>query len=317
MAAVMIASGSPPAKNHQTFDVVAELSNISGPVMRLQDRERVVADAALGQAGRLRNLLLEIFDQFRDILAPLGERRHPNRNDGKPVKQVLAELAGRDLLFEIARGRGDDADIDRDLGAAIDALEGLFHENAQNLALRLARHVGDFVDEQAPGMRLLQRADLGLLAAIRLLDAEQLGLHALRRDRGGVDDDERAGRSVRENVNGARREFLAGPGRADDQDAAVGRRDFLDRLAQMIERDRMTDQAGRQRRELLELLHFAPQSQIFEGALGDQDEAVGLERLLDEVVGPLLDGGHRGFDVAVTGNHHDRKLGVLALDRRQ
>ena len=79
----------------------------------------------------------------------------------------------------------------------------------------------------------------------------------------------------------------------------------------------MADQAGRQRRELLELLHFAPQSQIFEGALGDQDEAVGLERLLDEVVGPLLDGGHRGFDVAVTGNHHDRKLGVLALDRRQ
>ena len=45
--------------------------------MRLQDRERVVADAALGQAGRLRNLLLEIFDQFRNILAPLGQRRHP------------------------------------------------------------------------------------------------------------------------------------------------------------------------------------------------------------------------------------------------
>ena len=77
---------------------------------------------------------------------------------------------------------------------AADALEGLVDQHAQDLVLRLARHVGDLVDEQRAAMRFLERADLALLRAVRGLDAEQLDLHALRRDGGGVDDDERPAR---------------------------------------------------------------------------------------------------------------------------
>ena len=95
------------------------------------------------------------------------------------------------------------------MGAA-DALEGLVDENAQDLALRLPRHVGDLVDEQRAEMGLLERADLALLAAVRLLDAEQLDLHPLRRDGGGVDDDEGRGRAVGQRMDGARGQLLAG-----------------------------------------------------------------------------------------------------------
>ena len=45
------------------------------------------------------------------------------------------------------------------------------------------------------------------------------------------------------------------------------------------------------------------------------NQPVGLERLLDEIVGALLDRGDRGLDRAVAGDHHDRQIGLLALER--
>ncbi len=65
---------------------------------------------------------------------------------------------------EIAAGRGDDAHIDMHAWRAADALEVLVDEHAQDLALRLARHVGDFVEIERAAMRLLERADLARCA---------------------------------------------------------------------------------------------------------------------------------------------------------
>ncbi len=52
-------------------------------------------------------------------------------------------------------------------------------------------------------------------------------------------------------------------------------------------------------------------------ALGDEDQPVGVERLLDEVVGALLDGRHRRLDGAVAGDHHHRHFRVVLLDQLQ
>jgi len=48
-------------------------------------------------------------------------------------------------------------------------------------------------------------------------------------------------------------------------------------------------------------------------ALDDKDEPVGLEGLLDKVIGADLDGGDGGFDVAVAGDHHHRHARMLLL----
>ena len=45
-----------------------------------------------------------------------------------------------------------------------------------------------------------------------------------------------------------------------------------------------------------------------------QHQPVGLERLLDVVVGAALDGGDGGLDVAVTGDDHHRQVRVRLLD---
>ena len=309
MLALSTASGIAAGQNHQPLDIVAQLAHVARPVVRLQHRHGVLADAPLGQAGRLRNLVHEIVDQVGDVLAPLGQRRHADRHHRQAVIEVLAEFSVGDLRFEIARGRGDDAHVDRDLGAAADALEGLIDQHAQDLVLRLARHIGDVVDEQRAAMRLFQRAELAPVRAVGLIDAEQFDFHALRRDRGGIDDDE--------GTAGARRQLDGWCARRAPCRSRTGptmrMRLLVGATLSMVWRNcsiaaRVPDQRRRQRRQLLELLDLALEPRGLQRAVGDQHQPVGLERLLDEIVGAALDGGDRGFDVAVAGDHHHRQL---------
>ena len=51
-----------------------------------------------------------------------------------------------------------------------------------------------------------------------------------------------------------------------------------------------------------------------DGALGDQQQPVGFERLLDELVGADLDRRHRRLDGAVAADHHHRQARQLAAD---
>ena len=66
--------------------------------------------------------------------------------------------------------------------------------------------------------------------------------------------------------------------------------------------------------ERLEVPDLAPEARGFQRAVGDQHKAVGLERLLNEIVGAPLYCRDGGFDVAVAGNHHHRHFRVLLLD---
>ncbi len=136
--------------------------------------------------------------------------------------EILPEPAFRDLLFQIARGRGNDSDVDIDLGGAALALERLIDQYAQDLVLGFARHVADFIDKKRAAVGFFQRTRLARMLAIGLFDPEQFDLHALRRNRRGVDHDKRSLRAARGVVQRARRQFLARAGGPDDQDAAIG-----------------------------------------------------------------------------------------------
>ena len=61
--------------------------------------------------------------------------------------EIFPEPPGSNLLFEIARGRGNDAHVDMHFGSAAGTLEGLIDQDPQDLVLGLARHVADFIDE--------------------------------------------------------------------------------------------------------------------------------------------------------------------------
>ena len=143
------------------------------------------------------------------------------------MKQVLAKPPFGDRLGEVATGRRNDPHVDMHARRAADALEILVDQHAQDFGLRFARHVGDFVEIERAAVRLFERADAA--GAIRPgLDAEQLRLHALRRHRRRVDDDERAVGPRRMLVDEPRGQFLAGAGRAGDQHPRIGGAELVD-----------------------------------------------------------------------------------------
>ena len=76
----------------------------------------------------------------------------------------------------------------------------------------------------------------------------------------------------------------------------------------------MADQRRGKRAKLFELLDLPLEPRVLQRAFGDQQQPVGLERLLDEVIGAALDRRNRGLDVAVAGNHHDRQFGMVLLE---
>ena len=166
--------------------------------------------------------------------------------------------------------------------------------------------VPPWASSSAPGLRAC--------SPLALLDPEQFDFHPLRRDRRGVDDDERPLGTARGMMQRPRRQFLARTGRTDDQDAAVGLGGPVDGLAQLVHAGRAPGQNARRRSQLLEFFHFALEPRGFQRPGRHQDQPVRLERLFDEVIGAALDRRDRGFDVAVAGNHHHGQVGVVLLD---
>ena len=227
--------------------------------------------------------------------------------------KILAEGAAGDFLFEIAGGRGENAHVHLHAGGTAKAGEGLVHQHPQDLALRLARHVGHFIEIERAAMRLFQSANLAQVAAF-VLDAEELLFHAVGGDGCGVDGDERPLGARRQLMHLPRRQFLACARGAGNQNAAVGAGDPLDGLAQLVDGRRFADEAGRIAAALFQVPDLALQHGGFQRALRDQQQPVGLERLLDIVIGAALDGGNGGFHIAVAGNDDDRQILVLGLD---
>ena len=162
-------------------------------------------------------------------------------------------------------------------------------------------------------MGLFQRAGLTCVLTIGL-DAEQFDFHALRRNRRRVDHDERSVGTAGGIVECARGQFLACTRRPHDQNSAVRLGRAVDGLPQLVHAGRAARHDAGSRRQLLEFLDFALQARGFQRACGNQDQPIGLEGLFDKVISATFDGRDGGFDVAVAGNHHDREIGVVALD---
>ncbi len=249
----------------------------------------------------------------RDVLAPVAQRRHLDRHDVEPIEQILAEAAGADLAGKVAVRRRDDADIDLDPARPADPLEGLLLQRADDLALGLERHVGDLVEKQGAAMRALEGADLARRAIDAVLGAEQLDLEPLRPHRRAIERHERPLRAPRAQMQQPPDDLLAGAGRSGDQHPAAGRRRLVDLLAQLVGERRDPDQVDVAAGAQLELLVLAAQLGRLDGALDDEQQPVGFERLLDEIVGADLDRLDRGFDRAVAADHdhrHRRHLGA-------
>ena len=251
-----------------------------------------------------------------DVFAAFLQGGHFDGDDGEAVVEVLAETAGGDLGHEVAVGGGEHADVDLDALGAAEALEGLVLQGADDLALCFQGHVADFVEQQGAAVGALE--DAGAAGAgIRIgagFDAEQLLLEAGRVEGGAVEGDEGAFGPAGAFVDHAGGDLLAGAGGTADEDAGAGGGDAFDGGAEAGDGGAAAGELGVDAGAEAELGVLAGEAGGLEGTADDEDQAVGLERLLDEVVGAVLDGGDGGLDGAVTGDHDDGDVGFLGVE---
>ncbi len=170
-----------------------------------------------------------------------------------------------------------------------------FLEDAEQLGLKLERHLGDLVEQQSPAVRGAEEA----LAARRragegaLLVAEQHRLEHRLGKRGAVDRDERAVLACRIIVDRAGEDFLAGAGGSVDQDGDVG---FGDALGEREQRQAFGVGGGRHFRAGDQRTREGVADRGVGGAIGDPCRgavAVRLDAWL-AVFGLRQDDGARG-----------------------
>ena len=177
----------------------------------------------------LGELPAEVVGQRHDVVAPLAEGRQVDRHDLQAEVQVVAELAGRDQLFQGAVGGRDEPHVDLDRLVVADARDLLLLQHAEQLDLRAHRHVADFVEEQRAAVGVLERADpIGVgVGKGPLHVAEQLALDEVLGHGGAVEGDDPLALAGAVLVNGLGDQLLAGAAFAVDQHGGVGRGDPL------------------------------------------------------------------------------------------
>ena len=82
---------SAAAQHGDPLHQVLELAHVARPVVAAQDLERGVGDRLDLGAALLVQHLEEVHHEQRDVLAPLAQRRHLDRDHVEPVEEVLAE----------------------------------------------------------------------------------------------------------------------------------------------------------------------------------------------------------------------------------
>ena len=114
----------------------------------------VIAPRRCSAAKRRTNAVRE----QRRIALARAQRRNLDDDLGQPVVEILAKLAGDDLILEVLVRRAHDAHVDRDLLPAADALDHALLQEAQQLRLQRQRQVADLVEEERAAVRRLDLA---------------------------------------------------------------------------------------------------------------------------------------------------------------
>ncbi len=211
---------------------------------------------------------------------------------------------GVEALQEL-RFAAEQTDVDvKGVGAA-DLLKAAGLYEAQQLGLKADVHLADFVEEKRAAVGQCRRSlTVGDGAGEGALDVpENLAFHQLLGDGGAVEGDERLAVSRAALVERLGADILAGAGLAGDEHGGLAGRGAVDDPVYPLHGKRRADEAAELAAAEV-FLEGLGQMLTFEGVAQGVDKAVGVERLDDEVEGPLLHRLHRYVDGAVGGDHH-------------
>ena len=226
--------------------------------------------------------------------------------------EVFAERAFRNLFRQVLVGGGHHAHVNRNILVAADAGEFFLLQDAQHLGLGGQAHIADLVEEERTAVSLLEFALVLLDGRGKgsLLMAEEFTLDKLARDGGAVDFDERSGGTGTLVVQAAGNQFLSGSVGTHDQDTRIGGSDAVHDFLDMFDSGRSAHDLVFALDLLLQADGLLDQRGLVGGILERDQDTVQVERLLDEIISAHLDAFDGRVDVAVAGNHDDRRFAV-------
>ena len=311
-----------PARGHddRVLDHVLEFADVAAPHMLQQALQhgRVIAhDLALVLLGVP---LQEQLGEHRDVLTPFAQGRDVEDDGVDAEEEILAEpVVGHEGL-EARVGGADQTEIRRRHARLAEAPHLLLLQHAQQLDLRVGRHLADLVEEQRAAIGRLDQAALvgqGPREGAALV-AEQLGLEQLARNGPAVDLDDRTVDARTALVDGVGDQFLARAVLAANQDRGIGRRHQRDQVEQPPHRRRRADEPSEPVAPLVahaEARCLGVQVAMGEGLVEDRLEHCELDGLLDEVEGAFAHGfdGQRHAAVPREHHHFDQRVGILEM----
>ena len=179
------------------------------------------------------------------------------------------------------------------------------------------RDLADLVEQQGAPAGLLE-SPLPLAVGAgegASLVAEELAFQQVFRERGAVDLDQAAGPGGVAEMDGLGHQLLAGPRLAGDQDRAGRRGDPLDAGEDLHHLPAPSQQVvvGVAPAEpVAQVGDLVDQAAILEGLVDQQLQPLGVDRLLDEIMGTQLHGLDGRLDRGV-GRHDDRRHRQVAV----
>ncbi|EDP64347.1 hypothetical protein BAL199_08998 [alpha proteobacterium BAL199] len=296
-----------------------QLAHITRPAVCSQARRQTGIDRADIDCVPGGVAVTEMFEQNRDVLGAVAQRRDRDRCDGEAVVQVFAEPAALGFLQKVFLGRGDHPHIDRNRDVGADPLDRALLQYPQQPDLGVQRHRLDLVQEHRSTLGKLKPADpttLGTGESPRFVP-EQLAPDQSLRQRPAIDGNERAGSPVAGLVQSARHQFLAGPGLPGDQDIDPARTDRADQAAQSFDPGRRADDRRRGIRgragRALQGPQLLDQPPLLQRVRDRENQLRRIERLLQEIVCARAHRLHREGNIAVAGHQDHRQIPVGRL----
>ena len=129
---------------------VLEFANVSRPIVVLEEAELALGQLQIRPIEPFAGHLEKMCRQYRDVLLPVAQRRHLDREDAQPVVEILPESSGADCGLQVVVTGRDHAEVGASRFLVANRLELTFLEDAEQLGLHLRRQVTHFARNSEP-----------------------------------------------------------------------------------------------------------------------------------------------------------------------
>src|SRR6267143_1815722 len=125
------------AYNYRSLDDVLQFANITRPGVRLKQIEALFVDRLKALACFPCVAINEVLDQQGDVFSSFPQRRHLNRKNVEPVKQVATKGARGDGSLQVSVSGGNHPNIRSDGSSSTDTFKFVFLKHTQESDLGL------------------------------------------------------------------------------------------------------------------------------------------------------------------------------------